>query len=195
MTEIQHLNSTDSRAPQALSHITRALRLVGDHVQTVAIGAMGVAVAARFVNEIGIVEFAPVPNVTDGVAALLILAVYGAARIVEGFAYAVADRIDPDSCDGDDLRDATAAFRANGDDLWDVTAAFRANAEDITNGADYEAIRLALQASEALPALHELTVQLRSAYAQDGEVEEVSALDDTAALIRAAAESLGHRDK
>ncbi|MFJ3183950.1 hypothetical protein ACIPJN_36945 [Streptomyces sp. NPDC086796] len=180
MTAIQHLSSTDSRsrALRARRHTTRVLHLVGDHIGTVALGAVGVAVVARIVNDI--VEFAPVLNVTDGVAVLLVLAVWGAARLVEGFAYDIADRVDPDSRDGDDL--------------WDVTTALRANVEDITNGADYDEIRLALQTSKTLPALYELTVQLRNAYAQDGEMEEASALSDTAALVRAAAESLGHRD-
>ncbi|MEU5483505.1 hypothetical protein [Streptomyces mirabilis] len=177
MTEIQHLNSADSRgrALRARQHITHGLRLLGDHIGTVAIVVAGAGVAARIVNSI--VEFAPVLNVTDGMAALLILAVWGAALLVKGFAYDIADRIDPD------LRD--------GDDLWDATKVFQANAADIAEGANYDDIRLALQASQVVPALHGLTVLLRNAYAQDGEMEEASALSDTAALLRAVAESMG----
>ncbi|MEV6425001.1 hypothetical protein [Streptomyces sp. NPDC051662] len=180
MTAIQHLNSTDSRgrALRARRHTARVLHLVGDHIGTLAIGVVGAGVVAWIVNDI--VEFAPVLNVTEGVAVLLVLAVWGAARMVEGFAYDAADRIDPDSRDGDDL--------------WDATTAFQGTVEDLANGANYDDIRLALQASNALPALHGLTVQLRNAYAQDGEMEEAAALSDTAALIRAAAESMGHRD-
>ncbi|MEV5774266.1 hypothetical protein AB0L49_23900 [Streptomyces antimycoticus] len=180
MTAIQHLNSADGhgRALRAQRHTTRILRLVGDHIGTAALGIAAVAVAAWMANDV--VEFAPVLNLTEGVVILLILAVWGAARLIESFAYDLAEWIDPDSRDGDDL--------------WDATTAFRDNAEDITNGADYDDIRLTLQTSQVLPALHGLAAQLRNAYAQDGEMEEASALSDTAALLRAAAESLGHRD-
>ncbi|MEH0589826.1 hypothetical protein QA942_39675 [Streptomyces sp. B21-106] len=173
-----HLNSTDARgrALRALRLTVRALRLVGDHAGNVGISALLAAVIAWMVNDV--VEFTTVLNVTSGKAILLILATWGAARLIEAAAYDVADWIDPDSRDGGDL--------------WDATTAFRDSVEDITNGADYDDIRLALQASLALPALHELTVQLRNAYAQDGEMEEASALSDTAALVRAAAESMGH---
>lgn len=176
MTAMQ-LNSTDvhGRVLRARRRTTRVLRVVGDHVQVVTLAAIAIGVVAWMVNDVA--EFAPVLNVTDGVAILLILAAWGTARVVEGCAYDVADLIDPDSRDGDDL--------------WDATTAFRANSEDITNGADYDDIRLALQASLVVPALHELTVQLRNAYAQDGEMEEASALSDTAALLRAVAESMG----
>ncbi|MEU2098705.1 hypothetical protein ABZ741_21250 [Streptomyces globisporus] len=180
MTEIQHLNSTDSRgrALRARRHITHGLRLLGDHIGNLAIAVIGVGVAARITNDI--VEFAPVLNIADGMAVLLILATWGAALLVAGFAYYAADLIDPDSRDGDDL--------------WDATTAFKDTVEDLTNGANYDDIRLALQASNALPALYELTVQLRTAYAQDGEMDEAAALSDTAALVRAAAQSFGHRD-
>ncbi|QHC33916.1 hypothetical protein [Streptomyces sp. HF10] len=128
MTAIQHLNSSDlrGRVLRALRLTVRVLRLVGDHVGS------------------------------------------------------VADWIDPDSRDGDDL--------------WDVATALRVNADDIASGADYDDIRLALQVSQVLPALHGLTVQLRNGYALDGEMEEAAALSDTAALVRAAAESMGHLD-
>ncbi|MFI8177965.1 hypothetical protein ACIF6H_32245 [Streptomyces microflavus] len=180
MTKIQHLNSTDSRgrALRARRHLTHGLRLLGDHIGNLAITVIGVSVAARITNDI--VEFAPVLNIADGMAVLLILATWGAALLVTGFAYYAADLIDPDSRDGDDL--------------WDATTAFKDTVEDLTNGANYDDIRLALQASNALPALYELTVQLRTAYAQDGEMDEAAALSDTAALVRAAAQSFGHRD-
>ncbi|MFC9803301.1 hypothetical protein ACFWGE_21520 [Streptomyces bacillaris] len=180
MTEIQHLNSTDSRgrALRARRHITHGLRLVGDHVSTLAVVVAGVGVAVWIANDI--VEFAPVLNITDGMAALLILATWGAALLVKGLAYSAADRIDPDSRDGDEL--------------WEATTVFKDAVEDLANGANYDNIRLALQASNALPALYELTVQLRTAYAQDGEMDEAAALSDTAALVRAAAQSFGHRD-
>ncbi|WP_328418419.1 hypothetical protein OG542_40380 (plasmid) [Streptomyces violaceus] len=178
MTAIQHFNSADGRALRALRRTTHVLRLVGDHVSTVAAGVVGAGVLAWMVNDV--TEFAPVLTITDNMAMLLVLATWGAALLVKGFAYDTADRIDPDSRDGDDL--------------WEATTAFRDTVEDITNGADYDDIRLALQASQVLPALHELTVHLRGAYAQDGEMEEAAALSDTAALVRAAAESMGHRD-
>lgn len=180
MTAIQHLNSSDlrGRALRALRLTVRVLRLVGDHAGNVGVGVVAAAVLAWMVNDV--VEFTTVLNITSGRAILLILAAWGTARLIEAAAYDVADWIDPDSRDGDDL--------------WDVTTALRANAEDITNGANYDDIRLALQTSEVLPALHGLTVLLRSAYAQDGEMEEAAALSDTAALVRAAAESMGHRD-
>ncbi|WP_186779924.1 hypothetical protein [Streptomyces salinarius] len=144
-----HLNSADdhSRALRALRRTTHVLRLVGDHVSTVAAGVVGAGVLAWMVNDV--TEFAPVLT-------------------------------DPDSRDGDDL--------------WEATTALRDTVKGITNGADYDDVRLALQASQVLPALHELTVHLRSAYAQDGEMAEAAALSDTVALVRAAAESMGHCD-
>lgn len=178
MTAIQHFNSADGRALRALRRTTLVLRLVGDHVSTVAVGVVGAGVLAWMVNDV--TEFAPVLTITDNMAMLLVLATWGAALLVKGFAYDIADRIDPDSRDGDDL--------------WEATTALRDTVEDITNGANYDDIRLALQASQVLPALHELTVHLRGAYAQDGEMEEAAALSDTVALVRAAAESMGHRD-
>lgn len=178
MTAIQHFNSADGRALRALRRTTHALRLVGDHVSTVAVGVVGAGVLAWMVNDV--TEFAPVLNITDNMAMLLVLATWGTALLIKGFAYYVADRIDPDARDGDDL--------------WDATTALRDTVEDITNGANYDDILLALQASQVLPALHELTVHLRGAYAQDGEMEEAAALSDTVALVRAAAESMGHRD-
>ncbi|MEU0287503.1 hypothetical protein [Streptomyces sp. NPDC006147] len=175
-----HLNSADShgRALRALRRTTHILRLVGDHITTVAAGVVGAGFLAYMVNDV--TEFAPVLTITDNMAMLLILATWGAALLVKGFAYEIADRIDPDSRDGDDL--------------WEATTVLRDTVEDLTNGADYDDIRLALQASQVLPALHELTVHLRGAYAQDGEMEEAAALSDTVALVRAAAESMGHRD-
>ncbi|MFE0453129.1 hypothetical protein ACFW2D_17950 [Streptomyces sp. NPDC058914] len=180
MTAIQRLNSIDGRgrAVRALCRTSYVLRLVGDYVGTVTVGAVAVAAVAWMANDVH--EFAPALNVTSGVAILLILAAWGSARLIESFAYDAADRIDPGVRDGDDL--------------WDATKAFQANVRDITEGADYDDIRIALQASQVLPALHGLTVQLRNAYAKDGEMEEASALSDTVALLHAAAESLGHRD-
>ncbi|MEW2265933.1 hypothetical protein ACGF5T_33470 [Streptomyces sp. NPDC047853] len=175
-----HLNSANGHghALLALRRTTHVLRLVGDHVSTVAVGVVGAGVLAWMVNDV--TEFTPVLTITANMAILLILATWGAALLVKGFAYDIADRIDPDSRDGDDL--------------WEATTALRDTVEDITNGANYDDIRLALQASQVLPALHELTVHLRGAYAQDGEMEEAAALSDTVALVRAAAESMGHRD-
>lgn len=172
-----HLNSADGHG-RALRRTTHVLRLVGDHVSTVAVGVVGAGVLAWMVNDV--TEFAPVLTITGNMAMLLVLATWGAALLVKGFAYDIADRIDPDGRDGDDL--------------WEATTAFRDAVEDITNGANYDDIRLALSASQVLPALHELTVHLRGAYAQDGEMEEAAALSDTVALVRAAAESMGHRD-
>ncbi|MBC2869836.1 hypothetical protein [Streptomyces mexicanus] len=177
-----HLNSADGhghgRALRARRCTTRVLRLVGDHISTVAVGVVGAGALAWMINHV--TEFAPVLNITDNMAILLILATWGTAHLVKGFAYDVADGIDPDARDGDDL--------------WKAATAFRDTAEDITNGANYDDIRLALQTSQVLPALHELTVHLRGAYALDGEMEEAAALSDTVALVRVAAESLGHRD-
>ncbi|MGC5000619.1 hypothetical protein [Streptomyces sp. DT195] len=175
-----HLNSTDhsGRALRARRRTTHGLRVVGDQVQTAVFGAVLAAVAAWMVNSV--VGFASVLNVTGGVAILLVLAGWGAAQVIRSCAYDVADMIDPDSRDGDVL--------------WGTTKVVRALAEDVTHGADYDDIRLALQASGLVPALHELTVQLRGAYAEDGEMEEASALSDTVALVRAAAQSLGHQD-
>ncbi|MFD5588792.1 hypothetical protein ACFWII_33930 [Streptomyces sp. NPDC127063] len=175
---VMQLNSADGRALRALRHTTHVLRLVGDYVSTVAAGVALAGALAWVANDV--TEFTPVLNITNAMAALLILATWGAALLVKGLAYDVADRIDPDARDGDDL--------------WEATTALRDTVEDITNGANYDDIRLALQASQVLPALHELTVHLRGAYAQDGETDEAAALSDTAALVRAAAESLGHRD-
>ncbi|GHI98211.1 hypothetical protein TPA0906_00770 [Streptomyces olivaceus] len=177
MTAIQHSNSSDLRG-RALRLAVHALRLAGDHAESVGILVVAVAVIAWVVN--GLVEFTTVLNIPFGGAILLILAARGTVRLIETATSGIAARIDPDSRDGDDL--------------WDVTTALRANAEAITNGANYDDIRLALQTSEVLPALHGLTVQLRSAYAQEGEMEEAAALSDTVALVRAAAESMGHRD-
>ncbi|WP_055689232.1 hypothetical protein [Streptomyces prasinus] len=175
-----HLNSADGhgRALRVLRRTTHVLRLVGDHVSTVAVGVVGAGVLTWMVNDV--TEFVPVLTITDNMAMLLVLATWGAALLVKGFAYDIADRIDPDGRDGDDL--------------WEATTALRDAVEDITNGANYDDIRLALQASQVLPTLHELTVHLRGAYAQDGEMEEAAALSDTVALVRAAAESMGHRD-
>ncbi|MGW5042143.1 hypothetical protein ACWEQK_28700 [Streptomyces parvulus] len=175
-----HLNSADGhgRALQALRRTTHVLRLVGDHVSTVAVGFICAGALAWMVNDV--TEFAPVLTITGNMAILLALATAGAALLVKGFADDIADRIDPD--------------RRDGDDLWEATTALRDAVEDVTNGADYDDIRLALQASQVLPALHELTVHLRGAYAKDGEMEEAAALSDTVALVRAAAESMGHRD-
>ncbi|MET9016884.1 hypothetical protein ABZX74_39410 [Streptomyces olivaceoviridis] len=175
-----HLNSADGdgRALRARRRTTQVLRLVGDHVSTVAVGFAGAGALAWMMNDV--TEFAPVLNISDNMAILLVLATWGTAMVIKGFAYDVADRIDPDSRDGDDL--------------WDATTALRDTAEEITSGADYDDVRLALQASQVLPALHGLTVQLRNAYVQDGEMEEAAALADTVALVRAAAESMGHRD-
>lgn len=180
MTAIQHLNPAGGhgRALQALRRTTLVLRLVGDYIGIVAVGAVAVGVVAWMANDV--VEFAPVLNVTANVAILLVLATWGAARLIEGLAYDIADRIDPD------LRD--------GDNLWDATTVFQANAADLAEGANYDDIRLALQDSQVLPALYGLTEQLRNEYAKDGEMEEASALGDTAALIRAAAQSFGHHD-
>ncbi|MEU2380375.1 hypothetical protein [Streptomyces misionensis] len=175
-----HLNSADGRdrTLRALRRTTHVLRLVGDHVPTVAIGAIGAGALAWMVNRV--TEFAPVLDLTEYMADLLILATWGMALLIKSFVYDVADRIDPDARDGDDL--------------WKAATSFQDTAEDIINGADYDDIRLALQASQVLPALHGLTVQLRNAYALDGEIEEAAALSDTVALVRAAAESMGHRD-
>lgn len=175
-----HLNSADGhgRALRTLRRTTHVLRLVGDHVSTIAAGVIGAGVLAWMVNDV--TEFAPVLTITDNMAMLLVLATWGAALLVKGFAYDIADRIDPDSRDGDDL--------------WDATTAFRDAVEDITNGANYDDIRLALQASQVLPALYALTAQLCLEYAKEQELEEAAALSDTAALVRAAAESMGHRD-
>ncbi|GHB75890.1 hypothetical protein GCM10010331_74670 [Streptomyces xanthochromogenes] len=180
MTAIQHLNSRDlhGRALRARRLTVRVLRLVGIHAGNVTIGAIYAAVIAWMVNDV--VEFTTVLNITSNRVILLILAAWGTTQLIRAAAYDIADRVDPD--------------RRDSDDLWDVAAALRANAQDITNGADYDEIRLALQTSEVLPALHGLTARLRGAYAQDGEMEEASALSDTTALIRAAAESLGHRE-
>ncbi len=172
-----HLNSAGGHR-SVLRRTTHVLRLVGDHITTVAAGVVGAGFLAYMVNDV--TEFAPVLTITDNMAMLLILATWGAALLVKGFAYEIADRIDPDSRDGDDL--------------WEATTVLRDTVEDLTNGADYDDIRLALQASQVLPALHELTVHLRGAYARDGEMEEAAALSDTVALVRAAAESMGHRD-
>ncbi|OEJ20811.1 hypothetical protein AR457_41815 (plasmid) [Streptomyces agglomeratus] len=180
MTAIQHLNAAGDhgRSRQALRRSTRALRLVGDHVGRVTVVALAVTVLAGMVNDI--VEFAPVLNLTSGVEILLILAGWGAARVIEEIAYDVADRIDPD------LRD--------GDDLWDATQVLQANAAALAEGANYDHVRRSLQASQVLPALHGLTEQLRDDYAKNDEMQEASALSDTAALIRAAAQSFGHHD-
>ncbi|MDX2698938.1 hypothetical protein [Streptomyces ipomoeae] len=179
MTAMQ-LNSADGhgRGLRALRLTTHVLRRVGDRVQAVALGVVGVAVAAWMVN--GVVDFTPVLDVTEGVAILLILATWGVARLIEGFAYDVADWIDPDARDGDDLFSAATLLQGNVDDL--------------RQGADYDDIRLGLQASNVLPVLYVLTTSLRNEYANDGEMEEASALSDTAALVRAAAESFGHKD-
>lgn len=178
MTAIQHFTSADGRALRALRRTTHVLRLVGDHIGNVAVSTVAVGVVAWMVNTLA--EFAPVLNITDGVAILLVLATWGAALLLKGFAYDIADRIDPD------LRD--------GDDLWDATQVFQANSADLAEGADYDDIRLALQASQVLPALYGLTEQLRNEYAKDGEMEEAAALSDTVALLRAAAQSFGHHD-
>ncbi|MFI9801973.1 hypothetical protein [Streptomyces sp. NPDC052302] len=175
-----HLNSADGngRGLSTLRRTTHVLRLIGDHVPTAAAGVVVAGVLAWTVNDV--TEFAPVLTITANMAMLLILATWGAALLVKGFAYYIADRIDPDSRDGDDL--------------WDATTALRGAVEDITNGANYDDICLNLQASRVLPALHELTGHLRNAYAEDGEMAEAAALSDTVALVRAAAESMGHRD-
>lgn len=175
-----HLNSAEgpSRTLRALRRTTHVLRLVGDHISTVAVGVVGAGVLGWMVNDV--TGFASVLTITDNMAILLVLATWGTALLIKALAYDVADRIDPDACDGEDL--------------WDAATVFRDTVEDITNGANYDDIRLALQASQVLPALHELTVHLRGAYAQDGEMEEAAALSDTVALVRAAAESMGHRD-
>lgn len=175
-----NLDSADNygRAVRSLRRTTRILRLVGDHVPTVAAGVVAAGVLAWTVNDV--TEFAPVLSITHNMAMLLVLATWGAALLVKNLVHVIADVINPDSRDGDSL--------------WEATTALRDTVEDITNGADYDDVRLALQASQVLPALHELTVQLRGAYARDGEMEEAAALSDTAALVRAAAESMGHRD-
>jgi hypothetical protein len=173
-----HLTSTRGRALRALRRTTHVLRLVGDYVSAVWLCGIVVGALAWMANSVS--EFTPVLNMTANMVILLVLATWATAQWIEGCAYEVADRIDPDSRDGDDL--------------WEATTALRDAVEDITNGANYDDIRLALQASQVLPALHELTVHLRGAYAQDGEMEEAAALSDTVALIRAAAESMGHRN-
>jgi hypothetical protein len=71
---------------------------------------------------------------------------------------------------------------------------FQAHAAAIADGADYDEIRLALQASQVLPALHGLFDELRNAYAVSDEMDEAAALSDTVALVRNAAASFGHHD-
>ncbi|MFE9437079.1 hypothetical protein [Streptomyces sp. NPDC006640] len=181
MTTVQHLNSTDNRgrALRTRKHLTHGLRLLGDHVGTVALVVAGGGALARIANG-SVVEFAPVLNVTDSVAVVLVMAVWGAATLVRGFAYDIADRIDPD--------------RRDGDDLWDVAKEIDATTRDLLNGADVNDTAIALQASKVVPALRGLVGLLSVKYSENGEPDEAQALQETEALLSRAANSLGHRD-
>ncbi|QDN84357.1 hypothetical protein [Streptomyces sp. RLB3-6] len=182
MTEIQQLSTTpdDSRGIKALRRTTtHVLRLVGDYVGigTVAVASLGVV--GYIANAVaGVVP--AFDQVTVAGLIVVILATWGGAQLIELVSYGTAAAIDPDAKDGDDL--------------WDAAKVLRANAADISQGVDYDDVRLGLQASNVLPALYVLTTALRNEYASDGEMEEASAISDTAALLRAAAESFGHKD-
>lgn len=180
MTETQQLATVPAggRGTKALRLTTHALRRVGDLVGAVTTWTATGLVVAWMANDV--FEFTPLLDVTGNMAILLLLAAAGAAAVIESMAYDIADRIDPDTRDGDDL--------------WDAVKVLNQNVADISQGADYDDVRLALQASGVLPALFALTASLRDEYANDGEMEEASALSNTAALVRAAAESFGHKD-
>ncbi|MGW3414579.1 hypothetical protein [Streptomyces sp. NPDC000888] len=179
MTQTQHLVSISSGFTKALRLTTRVLRLVGDHTGTVAVWTAAVGVVVWMANDVA--GFAPVlDRFTAGDMILLLLALAGGITLVEAIAFGAANALDPDARDGDDL--------------WDAVQVINRNLVDISQGADYDDVRIALQTSGVLPALHALTTSLRDEYANDGEMEEASALSDTTALIRSAAESFGHRD-
>ncbi|MFE4539628.1 hypothetical protein ACFRKB_31960 [Streptomyces scopuliridis] len=179
MTAIQHLNSADGsgRALRALRRTTHVLRLVGDHVGTVTVGAVTVAVAAWMVNDV--TEFAPVLNVTENVAILLILAAWGTARLIESFAYDIADRIDPDTRDGDDL--------------WEIAQDIQQIARDVRTGADHDDVRLAVQCSRVLPAVEQLLGAIGDLYDEEGEEDEASAAYNAALCVRGAAGHVGEK--
>ncbi|MFF4902583.1 hypothetical protein [Streptomyces sp. NPDC001068] len=181
MTMAQHLNSAvnDGRALRTRQHITHGMRLLGDHTGTLTIVVTGAGVVAWSINTY-IVVFAPVLNVTFGMAVVLILAAFGAAHTIRGLAYGFADRIDPDSRDGDDL--------------WDVAQQIDATTRDLLNGADLDDTSIALQASKVVPALRGLVGLLSVKYAENGKPDEAAALEETEALLSRAANSLGHRD-
>ncbi|MGW3154557.1 hypothetical protein [Streptomyces sp. NPDC001089] len=184
MNELQHSGSSPVHAANVRRATTRVLRLVGRNIDAVAVLPVALAVVAWLANTL--VGFAPtLTRLTFWDMVLYLLAVGGGITVIEIVTFTVANLIDPDRR-GDDHQD--------GDDLWDATQVLTKNADAIGEGADYDGICLALRASKVMPALHGLTVKLRDAYARDGEMEEASALSDTEAMVRAAAESLGHRD-
>ncbi|MEW1551302.1 hypothetical protein [Streptomyces tsukubensis] len=180
MTTIQRLSPSAGRGGRALRRTTRTLLLVGDNIQAAAVGLVVSVSAAWMLNDSVGFSSAPVLNVSGGMAVLLVLAVWGAARLIENITYDIADRISPAQHDGGDL--------------WAVTSTLQAEAAALADGADHDDIRAALQASQVLPALHGLMEELNTAYARNGALEESSALWDTTALLRAAAHSFGHGD-
>ncbi|MET8859241.1 hypothetical protein [Streptomyces sp. NPDC004579] len=181
MTESQPIDSSLIRTANVRRATTRVLRLVGRNIDTAANLPVALAVLTWIANTV--VEFAPaLTRLTVWDVILYLLAVGGGIAVIENVTLTVASLIDPDS-------------DRDGDDLWDAAQVLTKNAVAVgEGGADYGDVCIALQASRVMPALHGLTAQLRDAYARDGDMEEASALSDTEALIRTAAESLGHRD-
>ncbi|POX58871.1 hypothetical protein C3492_35665 [Streptomyces sp. Ru62] len=176
---VTHLNSADGHglALRARRHTTHVLRLVGDHISTVAVGVAGAGALAWMANDI--TEFAPVLNITVNMATLLILATWGTALLIKAFAYDVADWIDPDARDGDDL--------------WKIAKDIKQIARDVRTGASYDDVRLNVQCSKVLPAVEQLLGAIGDSYDDNGEEDEASAAYNAALSVREAACHFGEK--
>lgn len=167
-----------SRGTKVLRVAAQALRRVGDLVGAAVTWAATIAVVVLIANDVAGFASA-LDRVMGPKVAVLILAAWGVAQLVESAAYGAADWIDPDARDGDLL--------------WDVVKDLKQLAADVRQGADYDDVRLGVQASKLLPAVEQLLGAIGDMYDEDGEDDEASALYVAAVTVREAAAHLGEK--
>ncbi|MCT9142421.1 hypothetical protein [Streptomyces violarus] len=181
MTEINSISAAPagSRGTKARRLSARIAWETSERVTGLAFGVFLLAFVGGVVNKYS--GALPVyDDVTGTDMGIFFLALWGGAKVLEALADEFAEWINPDARDGDLL--------------FAVAAQIEQVTSDVRQGADYDDVRLALQSSNLTPGLYALATVLRDEYAREGEMEEASALSDTAALARAVAISLGHRD-
>ncbi|MFE7442384.1 hypothetical protein ACFU7X_18255 [Streptomyces chartreusis] len=182
MTETQQAATATARADgrdiKARRVVTLGLRMTGGTVGGAAawIGVVGVAV--WIANDV--TPFAPaLSRVTEWAVIALVLALWGAAVLIENVANTAADWIDPDARDGDDL--------------WEIASTIQRLAHDVRLGADYDDVRISVQCSRVLPAVEQLLGALGDMYDEDNEQDEASAAYNAALSVREAARLFGEK--